>query len=362
MKTNYYILFLFLSLFSCENKEDLNYHKRVIEESNNPTQKYINENFIKKYNTSVIWKWEDNYVSQYFYVTPPRTETVIPALEMVRDFWIQPYELMSEGSKKFIRSTFPPEIVLIGSKIYNEDGTETLGFAEAGVRITLSETDALDLSNFKWLKRQLHTIHHEFSHIVHQTFNLPTGYELITGSKYTGKSWTTLVNYTNPDDNSNAIKLGCVTAYGTNNEFEDFCELVSTFLISKKADFENEYFSKTNSEIDTEYKDSLKVLLTNMEERARTKTEEFARNAGFSEQLISLKGDSAVAKVLKDSTQFAADMATNFKLNLSSLNEGKKLIENKLQKTIDYYKDNFDLPLGTLRDTIQARITKVTTK
>lgn len=299
MKINYKILFVLLvlcsSLASCNKEDEVHYNKVQVSESTNEIDVFLKEHFLDKYNSAVRWQWSDKYIDVEYYVGPPQIEKVIPTAKFIEDFWINPYAACSEKAKQFITENFPTEVILIGTQMLNENGTSTLGFAEAGVRITLTEINDFDLKNPKWLRQQLHTMHHEFSHIVHQNYKLPAGYELISGTMYTGNSWTSLMIYPNQkskeereketeeewrermksvivEDNSNSIKLGCVTPYGTSSAYEDFAELVSFFLISKETSFEEEYMPKNEEQIREVVKDSVNSFYKRVE---RIQTEAF---------------------------------------------------------------------------------------
>jgi len=374
MKLQYKLLFILASLLfiisSCSKEDDLLYKKREIANSTDPVDLFLKENFLDKYNCSVKWKWDDKYVSTDYYVTPTMREIVVPVAQMIESFWVDPYRQTSKGGEDFILKNFPPEIVFIGSEILNDNGTTTLGFAEAGVRITLSELDNYDLKNIKWLKGQLHTIHHEFTHIVHQQYKLPVGYEKQTGS-YSGNSWVNLVE-------NDAIMMGCVTPYGTNNEYEDFCELVSTYLISDKAEFKEKFTSKSDEEINELIKAEIAKFTTKevidkyvkrelMLAKYKAQQDAYAKALADGEEgmeavrIAMAAGEIAVAErektVQADAISIAALKGLEISDELKKLNVGKKIIDKKLNMTMEYYKENFDINLSVLRDIIQERIT-----
>jgi len=451
MKMNYKILFIYIVLFSafvsCTKEDDLNYEKREIEVVKGEINAYLKENFLDKYNSAVRWEWNDIFVDVNYYVGPCKSELVIPTGEFMKDFWIEPYAMCSEKGKKFIEDNFPTEVVLIGTKMLNENGTTTLGFAEAGVRITLTEINDFDLKSDAWMQQQLHTIHHEFTHIVHQTYQLPLGYEKISGGLYTGNSWTTLIpqqrqlsreeleaeteeeynkRHNAKKDNSNAIKRGIVTPYGSSNEYEDFAELVSFFLITKAEDFNEEYKPKTDEEIEkavsdtinnffvklekiqveaydlayaTAYASNYSYYLDKYKEEGQSEAEaKLAAAEIANKNAVALGNKSAAAAKLKmpeiseitepmfekakrkamadgkteeeaeiiafnltapyvnDMTFISVQRGLLASENLKSLNEGKQLIQKKLDLTKDYYKANFDVDLSKLRDILQERI------
>ena len=108
--------------------------------------------------------------------------------------------------------------------MYNDDGTVTLGTADAGARITLTDVNSIDLNDQEWLFLQLNVIYHEFAHIVHQRYNLPTNWQEISPEGYTSMgSWYTLT-----DDE--ALQRGFVTPYATASYNEDYAETVAHIL------------------------------------------------------------------------------------------------------------------------------------
>ena len=174
---------------SCSDDESTNYVPESKELSADEIDVYFQENFQEKYGSTVRWQWIDKYVDINYIVAPAMRKVLIPTGEMIRRFWIEPFILESKASGEFIRKHFPPEIVCVGSELRNADGTRTLGYADAGVRITLTELNYFDLTNREWVIQQLHTMHHEFSHIIHQTYKMPNGFNKITEDTYTGQAW-----------------------------------------------------------------------------------------------------------------------------------------------------------------------------
>jgi substrate import-associated zinc metallohydrolase lipoprotein len=115
-------------------------------------------------------------------------------------------------------------VIFIGSPIFNDDGTVTLGVADAGARITLTEVNLIDIDNQDWVLRQLGTIYHEFAHIVHQRYNLPTGFQQISPDGYTSLgSWYNLTE-------EEALRRGFVSPYATSTFNEDFAETAAFIL------------------------------------------------------------------------------------------------------------------------------------
>ena len=121
----------------------------------------------------------------------------------------------------------------------NEDGTVTLGTADAGARITFTNVNAVDVTDKDWVLIQLNTVYHEFAHIVHQNFKLPPAFETISPTGYTSAgSWFVL-----SDDD--ALKRGFVSPYATSSPNEDFAETVANYLFDK--DFYENFITIDNA-------------------------------------------------------------------------------------------------------------------
>jgi substrate import-associated zinc metallohydrolase lipoprotein len=226
MKKNIWMFLLigaFAAVTGCYPDEELEAPVKTQPFSKDPLDVYIQENFIDEFGIAVRYKFVDRYVDQNKRVTPPKLEVVEPMLDFLTELWIEPFTQVANGNR-FFRSHVPAEIILIGSTMYNADGTVTLGTADAGARITLTEVNDVNVNNLAWVFRQLGTIYHEFAHIVHQRYNLPPNWQEISPQGYTSLgSWYNLT-----DDE--ALQRGFVSPYGTSTFNEDFAELVAFLL------------------------------------------------------------------------------------------------------------------------------------
>jgi substrate import-associated zinc metallohydrolase lipoprotein len=208
---------------ACYPDEDLNIPKKEVIDSEDDLDEYIQDRFIDEYGVAVRYKFVDRYVDQNKRVTPPKLDVVKPMLDFLTDFWIEPFSEVANG-EAFFRNHVPAEVIFIGSTIYNADGTVTLGTADAGARITLTEVNFIDVSDRAWIFRQLGTIYHEFAHIMHQRYNLPASWQQISPQGYTSLgSWYNLTD-------EEALQRGFVSPYGTSTFNEDFAEIVAFYL------------------------------------------------------------------------------------------------------------------------------------
>ena len=221
------LTFLLIGAFAlatgCYPDEDVAAPVRETPLSEEPLDQYIQENFVDEFGVAVRYEFVDRYVDQNKRVTPPKLEVVEPMLDFLTELWIEPFTDVANGTR-FFKAHVPAEIILIGSTMYNADGTVTLGTADAGARITLTEVNLIDIENQDWVFRQLGTIYHEFAHIVHQRYNLPPNWQEISPEGYTSLgSWYNLTD-------EEALQRGFVSPYGTSTFNEDFAEIVAFLL------------------------------------------------------------------------------------------------------------------------------------
>ena len=224
------VLFLTLTvLTSCSNDDQvgesqLNYNQPPKTELDN----WIGINYLNPYNINVQYKWNQNTVDNTRYLFPPLVDKVQPALEIVQKIWLDSYKTI--GGEDFVKIIAPREIVLVGGVNLNSVGTRTLGIAEGGQRVTLFETDNIDRTNRANITEFIHTIQHEYIHILNQ--NKPfdeKAWAAITPVGYTA-DW---YNYENAPSN----ELGFITSYARSNINEDFAETASVILISSKTEY-----------------------------------------------------------------------------------------------------------------------------
>ncbi|MBV6644359.1 MAG: hypothetical protein KI790_02860 [Cyclobacteriaceae bacterium] len=224
------------TLTSCYKEDKLNVPvKDVSIEIETELDQYIETNFTQEYGMAIRYRFVDNYVNPGERVAPPRIETVRPMLDFIEEFWINPYLDVPNG-EDFFRNHVPAEIVFLGGLIYNNDGTVTLGTADAGAQITFTNVNGIDPTNEDWRTLQLQTVFHEFAHTVHQRYKLPNAFETIASTGYTGPgSWFVLTD-------NQALERGFVSPYATSSPNEDFAETVAFFLF--ESDFDTKFIAQ----------------------------------------------------------------------------------------------------------------------
>lgn len=181
-------------------------------------------NYVVPYNIQFNYKYIDKESDNTYNLIPAEHDKCVIMAKLTKYLWIDSYnELLGE---KFIKTYCPRMIQLIGSKAYNSQGSVVLGTAEGGLKITLYNVNELDSRNLdieflnKWFFK---TMHHEFAHILHQTKNYPTDFNLVS-TDYQGPSWMNLA------DDATANAMGYVTRYASFSPDEDFVEIISNYV------------------------------------------------------------------------------------------------------------------------------------
>lgn len=202
----------------------------------NALDEWIIKTYTQPYNIRINYKFVDNETNISKNVDPAKEECAKVLLYYINHVWIESFnELLG---KDFMKNHSPRMFQLIGSSEYNtHDGSETLGIAEGGVKITLTNVNIADPKaerNKTYWKRLnkycFHVIFHEFSHILHQTKNYSTDFNLISVADYKAGDWVNL-------SNADAPQSGFISGYASKEANEDFVELIAFYLTEKPDEF-----------------------------------------------------------------------------------------------------------------------------
>ncbi|MFC3196698.1 putative zinc-binding metallopeptidase [Parapedobacter deserti] len=194
-----------------------------------PIDSWLDAEFLTPYNIEVKYKWDPFELNYQRNLVPIAEEKVEPVMAAVKDIWIKPYEKVAEST--FIKTYVPKQFVLAGSAEYNTDGTVVLGQAEGGRKVLLLRLNRFERSNMGEVRQLLHTIHHEFAHILHQSKLYPVAWKALNPQWYTA-TW-----YNNTD--AAAHRQGLISAYAKANPDEDFVETISFLLVYGQAYYDS---------------------------------------------------------------------------------------------------------------------------
>lgn len=207
-----------------------------------PLDNFIKEQFIKTYNIEIKYKWSPFEINYNRTLVPPQEKKVIPVLRAVRDIWMKPYEKV--GGKNFLKLFSITKFVLVGSAEYNNNGTIVLGTAEGGTKVALYLVNDFELKEKPTVVQMLHTIHHEFAHILHQNIHYPQAWRGISTQWYT-QTWMNT-------DKQTANSQGFVSSYAKSAESEDFVETVSFLLVEGQKAYDD--LIKENKEMEKTFR------------------------------------------------------------------------------------------------------------
>lgn len=232
LKINLLVLITFIGVIGCKPEiEDLSAKVDGLGGTvltKTTTDNWLIDNFTKPFNIEVKYRWDPFEVPLDKTLVPPLVDKVRPTMEAVKAIWIDPY--IKEAGADFIKKYCPKQYILVGSANWNNDGTITLGTAEGGRKVVLYQINDFEKKNVAAVKQMLHTIHHEFGHILNQNILYSVAFKQITPGSYTS-NWYNI-------SEEEALSLGYVTSYAMSGPDEDFVEMLATMLVEGKTAYD----------------------------------------------------------------------------------------------------------------------------
>lgn len=190
-----------------------------------PLDSFVKVNFLEPYNLRFIYKMEDIGSDMDKNLVPGRYEQSKKLAVLSKNLWYDVYK--KYAGELFLKENSPRIIHAIGSKSYNPtQGSETLGYAEGGIKITLYGVNELNENDLDYMNKYFfQTMHHEFGHILDQTVLHPQSFNTISTGRYDAMGWTDT-----PD--SVSIGRGFASSYGSSGQNEDLVEISSTYIVA----------------------------------------------------------------------------------------------------------------------------------
>lgn len=195
---------------------------------------WLKETFTNTYNVDFQYKLDDSAMDPNYNVVPVRIGQADTVAHLALYLWYDVYD--SIVGSDFLITYGPKMIQLVGSSMINAaQGTEKLGYAEGGIKITLMKINELDPTDVSWMNQYIFkTMHHEFSHILHQQKTYPKDFETITPQDYDPSGWQYRYDNSTADywkRECKAWKMGYVTCYGSSEAHEDFVETIANYIV-----------------------------------------------------------------------------------------------------------------------------------
>ena len=193
---------------------------------------WLYQNYVEPYNIQFNHRYVDRESDNQYNLIPAEKSKAIAMAKLIKHLWIGAYDELV--GPDFMKTYCPRMIQLIGSKAYNSQGSVVVGTAEGGMKITLYNVNAINVNSpsISFLNEWFFgTMHHEFAHILHQTKNYSTDFNLIS-KDYQGPSWVNL-------EEKDAHQMGFVTAYASSSTDEDFVEIIAKYVTNQAGYWES---------------------------------------------------------------------------------------------------------------------------
>lgn len=239
----YTLLAAFSLLAVACSEDDLSDQSVITNSVNEPTEfdAWLEQNYRAPFNIRFLYRYEDIETDMSYDLVPAREIYSRIMAKMVRFLWLDPYTEVTNAH--FMRNHSPRLMQIIGSGAYNQNNTLLLGTAEGGQKITLyvgnwlerfmtiHYNNGVDDKEGYWVDildpdqvnyYYMHTIHHEFAHILHQKKMYPLDFNTISQGDYVAQ-WTSI-------SEEEAAQKGFVSRYGSSAQAEDFVEVFSYYL------------------------------------------------------------------------------------------------------------------------------------
>jgi len=202
---------------------------------------WLRRYFTDTYNVEYLYKLDDNSTDPNYNIVPVSIGMADTVAHLSLYLWYDAYNVVC--GPDFLKTYGPKIIQLIGSSMINAaQGTEKLGYAEGGIKITLMKINSMDVNDIEQLNHYIfQTMHHEFSHILHQKKTYPKEFETITPADYDPSGWQYRYDDTESDlwkREKPAWKMGYVTCYGSSEAHEDFVETIANYIVQSDENWQ----------------------------------------------------------------------------------------------------------------------------
>lgn len=189
--------------------------------SQNDFDNWIYKNYTLPYNMKLMYKLDDIESDHKFTLAPADYNKSIQLAHIVKYAWLEAYDEIA--GINFTRKFVPKILHFIGSPAYQSNGTMILGTAEGGLKVTLYMVNNLTTSRDFLNEYYFKTMHHEFSHILHQTKSYDPDFDMISEADYVNGDWYL-------EDDATAHQLGFVSPYAMSEPREDIAEVTSIYI------------------------------------------------------------------------------------------------------------------------------------
>lgn len=314
-----------------------------------PLDTFVKVNFQEPYNVRYMYKMQDMSLSSSDLqknLTPCSYDKSVDLATLAKYLWFDIYKELANQHEIFLKKYSPRIIHIIGSKSLNvSQGTETLGVAEGGLKISLYNANNLSVDDIDMMNEYFFkTMHHEFGHILDQTISRPLLFNLLSNGQYDASGWTNT-----PD--SVAAGRGFVSPYASSMAREDWVEVLANYvtrdtlswnILLGSAEYEWE-------EIDIESESAYKKLITpgcNLDTIGYYKADKSGNGDNKVYRRVCVR--NAAGNVEKD------ENGNPIWVHKSGI-DGRSLILTKLDMVRAWLSDSYGISIDAMRKMVQQR-------
>lgn len=194
--------------------------------------KWVKKNYLDEYNMTFTYRMKSLATDPDYNLVPASLDKSMQLAVLTKYLWYDVYDQIT-GSTDFLRQYGPKMLHIIGSSAVNPStGTEILGLAEGGLKVSLFVVNDLDPENAELLNaKYFKTMHHEFSHILHQTKTYPKSFDEINAANYEPNTWQDRLGGT-------TCSLGFTPPYASGQAREDFAETCANYIVRTPDEWE----------------------------------------------------------------------------------------------------------------------------
>lgn len=317
-----------------------------------PLDTFVKKNFLEPYNLRYLYRMVDISSDMDYNLTPCSYDQCVNLAVLNKYLWYDVYKKVV--GEEFLKTYSPRIIHVIGSPAYNPTThTIKLGTAEGGLKITLFNAESLVPSDLDNLNEYFFkTMHHEFSHILHQTKNYPTDFNLISNGLYDNSSW---------QDQPDSVTLGngFVSPYASSQAREDWVETIANYIVKDSITWNNmlkgaEYSWEIATDVNAEHWN--KINLQVARGLANRDTVGYYLRDGTTSGGVAVTYQVYRKYVQRDSAGYAVPGADGRIVYLHQTDQdGRAIILKKLDMCKDWLRTRFNYDLDSVRYEVQHR-------
>lgn len=228
---------------------------------------WLYDNFVVPYNVDVKYRFDMSASDLNFQLTPADYNRSQLLAHFIRYLFYDVYT--KYAGDDFMKKYGPRIFHFIGSSGFSPTtGTEVLGTASGGVKITLYKINEMkpysptvnytDEDVIVLNENYFHTMHHEFSHILHQTKSYPVTFGQVTSGSYDPINWQ-------DRDSVWTHQNGYVTHYASSATYEDFVETLSCIITDTDYRWMNRLINAASMGVRQGDKEDILTLIDSLE-------------------------------------------------------------------------------------------------